>query len=895
MAAAKEQRRLDFERSQNIALLSLLTKNPSPVEIRSCPVHISNHDLNGRTLSFSRESHLVEALAFISGVSDSSDHVVALCVEELPSRSGLRVAIAVNRSAYANPSDTRLLSRIKTGLESIFHLLARESRKHDPVLEEQILDAIIHLSRHRIFSRIKSTRKDASYSKKGKDSARTKLRRIVTVARVYTFTSALVREDVESFIRHAEQLLDAVMEVETIDSGLLHKSLKRLVVTACFLHRDIKILSSDHILDQLETSPELLPNDINWFRRITKKLARYRECSAYLFRRAQDNHLFRNVIVTAISPPAELFNHNEYVLDEQCLANCILRARNGAATDTFKARARVAALRELGNAGFLRALKSIFKEFRIHAEIQIAAHYELHPAKIPPRVIKSSKDACYLCHLFLEKHGKFHTSRTHGRLYPAWRLPNTAVFNKVQKKLNTSLEARIWQESQEYMETRMAKDAIQVNESEVGSLSSMSTLSSFGLLTATAGPSKPNQGHGAVVRGIDESATSQNRLAGNSSPTQPVVTREEPEQIVSLDEPTAHISESSQDEEHQPGTMSPPQEHIVAHHSLEPIPESDHEPSEPETINIAPLSTDVMRENQTSVSDPRPDSSAEDTGQGQDEAVQQAEDEPSAPEASIEPESDSRSISEHDLVLQSEAQVPESTSQTEVEPRPWQEVELKPENNSRITPTNGSPSSSQTNLVSLEPELNPGTSTSQISLLSPIPSDLEEQESDLSEQDDDFEIILVQGQTFTVRLDGNRNFPPCRLGKSGKLTIHPHYVMAKNESSNKRGIAEMSMTWLLSTSSPAPSLAAGARDRRRPGDTDAERGHEHDQGGGRADRMNRHPGRLNGHMHKKSVDGVPEYHVGALPTREELDAASKERVRLVGQDGEVVLIEVLRT
>lgn len=122
--AAAEKRRLDFERSQNIALLSLLTRNPTSLKVNTCAPRISGGK-QIRVLSFERESHLAEALAFISGISDKPDHVVAICIEELSGVGGLRVLVAVNRSTHANTTDKQILGRIKSGLEGVFRVLAR--------------------------------------------------------------------------------------------------------------------------------------------------------------------------------------------------------------------------------------------------------------------------------------------------------------------------------------------------------------------------------------------------------------------------------------------------------------------------------------------------------------------------------------------------------------------------------------------------------------------------------------------------------------------------------------------------------------------------------------------------------------------------------------------------
>jgi len=61
--------------------------------------------------------------------------------------------------------------------------------------------------------------------------------------------------------------------------------------------------------------------------------------------------------------------------------------------------------------------------WKIHAEIQLLFFYEQNPSIPHPRTIGSSKNACYLCDLFIRFHGKFHTPRTHGKLYDKWLLP----------------------------------------------------------------------------------------------------------------------------------------------------------------------------------------------------------------------------------------------------------------------------------------------------------------------------------------------------------------------------------------------------------------------------------------------------------------------------------------
>ena len=60
----------------------------------------------------------------------------------------------------------------------------------------------------------------------------------------------------------------------------------------------------------------------------------------------------------------------------------------------------------------------------VHAEVQLLFHYEHNSCKLPPRIICSSKQACFLCNLFFKMHGRFIVPNTHGRIYEKWALPS---------------------------------------------------------------------------------------------------------------------------------------------------------------------------------------------------------------------------------------------------------------------------------------------------------------------------------------------------------------------------------------------------------------------------------------------------------------------------------------
>ncbi|KAL8955397.1 MAG: hypothetical protein Q9193_006735 [Seirophora villosa] len=60
----------------------------------------------------------------------------------------------------------------------------------------------------------------------------------------------------------------------------------------------------------------------------------------------------------------------------------------------------------------------------VHAEVQLLFHYEKNTCNLPPRIMCSSKQACFLCDLFFKIHGRFAVPSTHGRLYEKWALPD---------------------------------------------------------------------------------------------------------------------------------------------------------------------------------------------------------------------------------------------------------------------------------------------------------------------------------------------------------------------------------------------------------------------------------------------------------------------------------------
>ncbi|KAJ8064122.1 hypothetical protein OCU04_007958 [Sclerotinia nivalis] len=76
----------------------------------------------------------------------------------------------------------------------------------------------------------------------------------------------------------------------------------------------------------------------------------------------------------------------------------------------------------------------------VHGEVQLILYHEQNPRNPAPRCIGSSKSACFLCDSFIRKHGKFHISHSHKRLYEQWTVPEEPwMTSSCGKKLDNIL------------------------------------------------------------------------------------------------------------------------------------------------------------------------------------------------------------------------------------------------------------------------------------------------------------------------------------------------------------------------------------------------------------------------------------------------------------------------
>lgn len=175
---------------------------------------------------------------------------------------------------------------------------------------------------------------------------------------------------------------------------------------------------------------------------IIQKVARYQEAARILYRIAKKFPPVRNIKIEPATLPEEAFKRVQLTAYSPNLKTAM--ARLGKKQTKQQDLSRVFRLkkgdekRDFTSEFAKQAIKTL-KEAKIHAEIQLIAYCELKSSPLFPRVIASSKDACFLCDQFIQCHGKMHTARTHGRLYPGWRLPMLSSFKKLEHQFNQRL------------------------------------------------------------------------------------------------------------------------------------------------------------------------------------------------------------------------------------------------------------------------------------------------------------------------------------------------------------------------------------------------------------------------------------------------------------------------
>ena len=182
----------------------------------------------------------------------------------------------------------------------------------------------------------------------------------------------------------------------------------------------------------LDSSKTLNPELKTFLPEAVGKLGRYYSisCELVCVARSEEHSIFNSIVIEASptihpSRPSSIDNNGHPLT---ALQN-ILRPRSVLQSKSLKPsleRCLGKSIQVILNE-FRLAIADYHKSVKVHAEIQLLFFYELNTERIRPRIICSSKSACYLCDLFFRLHGQYYVPRTHGRLYHRWALPDWHV------------------------------------------------------------------------------------------------------------------------------------------------------------------------------------------------------------------------------------------------------------------------------------------------------------------------------------------------------------------------------------------------------------------------------------------------------------------------------------
>ncbi|KAI0968918.1 hypothetical protein F4678DRAFT_441946 [Xylaria arbuscula] len=426
--STEAQSRVAVKCAENIGLLYLLHRVPA--QPSSNPVTAIQSKAAGHALPFDIERILVSTLAFLANIDDDPDDIPAVCLQETTQDGGLNVLLAVNRKGLTTRWK-RYASDIKVGFDRIIAALRRVDN-HARDIERDVFALIIELSKERILCRLR-------FAKKLRDSA-SKKRMTITdgLQRVVEYLGRSPTEATKLFLGKAQNVLK-LAEIwkkyqTSVSLGALVDGINSLRQTENFRavlgsvpNREMDASMRSHLL------------------RMTCKVARYRESARTLSRVALEFPQVQGMGVVVVELQDKAFTRpatsNDY---HATIDSTISRIPNLKATlkDVQNMCNLLRLPIEEANTKYDDQVKDALRNSKVHAEIQLL-YYCQSESKLPrkpllPRIICSSKSACWLCNAFMLLHGIFHMPRSHGRLYPGWCLPN--LDNDIATRFNRHLE-----------------------------------------------------------------------------------------------------------------------------------------------------------------------------------------------------------------------------------------------------------------------------------------------------------------------------------------------------------------------------------------------------------------------------------------------------------------------
>ncbi|KAJ1323231.1 deaminase-like protein [Microdochium nivale] len=394
--------------SDKAVLAAPFLNSPSAVHMRS----------DGYILSFELERQLARNLAFLAFAEDDANCIPAVCVEQDVARNALSIRVA-------NNSGEKLLDNAVQGLQRIFDIMAKGHTERNVELEDEIFTAIVTMCGPRILTRLQLQSAKRGQKKHNKNinpgSSTSFATKLVDAAALLESVKDAGSADMRrAFISGAHKVAKEARGWQTYQTA---DSLKSLISAVNHL---VQAVNVEHVIgliskqDLVQTAQTSLINK-------ACKISRYRETARWLCDHARGKRAFR--MLTAIRLDLDLGARESLAKPNDLqLYEVIRSALLGSAAEADSAsrmlRSMTSAVDE-ANTQFRALLSRTLKQAKVHAEVKLLYFYEQNRATFPlmPRVVCSSKDACWLCNALITAHGQMFTPRCHGVLYPNWRQP----------------------------------------------------------------------------------------------------------------------------------------------------------------------------------------------------------------------------------------------------------------------------------------------------------------------------------------------------------------------------------------------------------------------------------------------------------------------------------------
>ncbi len=386
-----------------------------------------------------------------------------------------------------------------------------------------LLRCIVRVDQAKLMSRLRSRHAKRTRKTSNRQPPLVQLQKALNDPSIHT-TRALRQADLDGLrakAGHLESLftqIETMMITEATVNELINRLLELVQATESFALNSLSTLIS-----ALDLSRVLDPSTKEYLPVAIEKLARYSQASQYLVAIARNKRysVFTRVNVEVVSfpcPTQSLFQGPYSTLEQAAqivtMANIPAKKRKivppvrsflGLSYDT-KAKE------------FQARVNSRKDDWKVHAEIQLLAYHELNPERSKPRIIASSKSACYLCNLFVGLHGQFLVPRTHGRIYDLWVFPDWVDFPQKQRdRVNVALEQFDISIQQSIINTLRARrrSLNHPNESVVFPVRqlSSSTLSNAQLTTPLATPPSSQMSLAPQIMQVKSARTTQVSIA----------------------------------------------------------------------------------------------------------------------------------------------------------------------------------------------------------------------------------------------------------------------------------------------------------------------------------------------------------------------------------------------